>query len=97
MDEDNIKLINRAFRAYLSTEGAGAVQPSPIHSGTRCLNGLAYVVLRNERATLAAYRVRTDTGALRRLRRWPMQLMGSISEQSTQSAQHPNVDTTSHV
>ena len=41
------------------------------------MKGLKYVVLESDGKTLAVYRVRKDTEALRRLRRWPFELTGS--------------------
>lgn len=68
------KILNRAWRAYQSAEGAEAEQPQLKRSGVRVVGGLHYVVLHGERRVLAAYRVKRRTGQLRRLRRWPMEL-----------------------
>jgi hypothetical protein len=38
--------------------------------------GLQYVILRNVDGVLAVYRVRTDNGLLRRMKRWPAELCG---------------------
>jgi len=66
-------ILRRAWRAYLASDGASAEQPDTRHSGARCLNKLDYIVLANEYRTLAVYRVR-HSGALKRLRCWPMEL-----------------------
>jgi len=68
------QILNRAWRAYQSTDGADAEQPIAKRSGERVVGGLRYVVLQSERRVLAAYRVKRTTGKLRRLRRWPMEL-----------------------
>lgn len=64
-------LTRRAVVAYLATDGTGAM-PAPERSGVRMLRGLGYVVLKAQDGTvLAVYRIRSDNGLLRRLRRWP--------------------------
>lgn len=96
-DMDQTCLIQRAWRAYQKTEGVRAEQPSVAHSEVCHINGRDYVALRSERKTLAVYRVRHDTGALRRLRVWPLELMGSDSKSSTQLKRHSNrMDTLTH-
>lgn len=74
--------LERAFRAYLAANGSAAELPAADLSGEERLNGLKYVVLRNERRVLAVYRKRSDTGALRRMKRWPIAL-GSAATQPT--------------
>jgi hypothetical protein len=67
------KILERAWRAYQSTDSAAAEQPVDHCSSERVLGGLRYVVLRNNRRTLAVYRVR-NSGLLRRMKRWPLAL-----------------------
>jgi hypothetical protein len=83
---DRNQNLNRAFRAYLATNGADAEQPFPDRSGEVRLNGLGYVVLRSERRTLAVYRIKQN-GALRRMKRWPITL-GRASAPSTALSIH---------
>jgi hypothetical protein len=67
----------RAAVAYLDAErkaGRTAEMPEQAESGERDLDGLKYVVLRKGGATLAVFRVRADTGQLRRMKRWPAAL-----------------------
>jgi hypothetical protein len=71
---DATQILNRAWRAYQSTDGADAEQPFEAHSGLRRLNDLQYVILANDRRTLAVYRIRKSNGKLRRLCRWPLAL-----------------------
>lgn len=61
--------VDRAFAAYVRTEGAHAPQPSS-SSDVVDLDGKQYVVLRTINGVLAVYRVRTS-GVLKRLIRWP--------------------------
>jgi hypothetical protein len=70
-DED---LTRRAFAAYFKeARGWGEpVQPSN-GSGVVEHDGKTYVVLLNSNGTLAVYRVR-NSGALKRLRRWPTEV-----------------------
>jgi hypothetical protein len=65
-------LIPRAIAAYF-IRGDGTVFP---HSSAVVEHdGLRYVMLFDHSdAVLAAYRVRPDTGALRRLKRWPAEV-----------------------
>ncbi len=62
--------MRRALSAYFRTGGTD--QPSKA-SEVAVHRRKVYVVLRNARAILAAYRVRND-GMLKRLRRWPAEL-----------------------
>lgn len=74
MDQtETANLLNRAFRAFLASDSGSAEQTVESCSAVRCLNGLSYVVLGNERRTLAVYRIRHN-GPLRRLRCWPISL-----------------------
>lgn len=70
-------LVDRAYRAFLKSNAAGssfpAAEPVERLSDVRTLDGLTYVVFRDERRTLAVYRLRND-GVLRRLSVWPLQL-----------------------
>jgi hypothetical protein len=66
------RIIERAWRAYLATEGVGAHQPDA-SSGVEIINGLRYVALRNQRGVVAAYRL-TNRSKLRRLKHWPLAL-----------------------
>ncbi|MEJ2626915.1 MAG: hypothetical protein P8Z80_21215 [Pseudolabrys sp.] len=66
-------LKERAFRAYLATDGISAEQPNDGVSAAGLLNGLDYVVLASSTRTVAVYRV-GRTGKLRRLKRWPLAL-----------------------
>jgi hypothetical protein len=63
-------LTKRAFAAYFRS--GGSAQPSR-YSGPIAAAGKDYVVLHNVNGILAVYRVR-NTGALKRLRRWPKEL-----------------------
>jgi hypothetical protein len=65
-------LIQRAYSAYLQSDGISTEQPTS-RSGVEVIGDLKYVVLRNERRVLAVYRVRRS-GLLRRMRRWPLAL-----------------------
>jgi hypothetical protein len=69
------RIIERAWRAYLATDGIAVEQPDS-RSRIETVDGLRYVVLANGRRTLAVYRV-TNRGNLRRMRRPPTTLMGS--------------------
>lgn len=77
---DDANFLNRAFRAYLATDGA-ARQPIERHSTELKLNGLRYVVLGDDAQVVAVYRVKNN-GALRRMKRWPMSV-GSAATQPT--------------
>lgn len=68
-NEQRADLLRRAKIAYLQT--GGAETPND-RSGYKMLRGLGYVVLHGARGVLAVYRVRTDNGLLRRLKRWPV-------------------------
>lgn len=72
MTAANDELTRRAFAAYFRT--GGTEQPGKA-SGVVDRNGKLYVVLHNARGVLAVYRVRND-GMLRRMRRWPSDLVG---------------------
>jgi hypothetical protein len=65
-------LIQRAFSAYLQTDGITPDQPTS-KSSVETIGNLEYVVLRNEWRIVAVYRVR-NSGLLRRMRRWPLAL-----------------------
>lgn len=65
-------VIQRAFGAYLKTDGITAEQPTS-KSSVETVGDLKYVVLRGERRVLAVYRIR-NSGLLRRARRWPLVL-----------------------
>lgn len=66
------RIIERAWRAYLVSDGLGAERPNSC-SSIEIIDGLKYVVLRNGRAVLAVYRL-TNRGKLRRMKRWPLAL-----------------------
>jgi hypothetical protein len=65
-------LTSRAFAAYFRSESGIVDQPAN-DSGPAEWAGKQYVVLRNVNGVLAVYRVR-NSGALKRLRRWPSAL-----------------------
>ena len=67
------QILQRAFAAYLKTDGAHADQPNAFHSGVCTLDGLRYAVLRSGPRTLAVCRVKNN-GALRRMKRWPLDI-----------------------
>jgi hypothetical protein len=71
------KLIQRAFSAYLQSDGLTVVQPTS-RSSTETIGNLKYVVLRSDHLVLAVYRVRCS-GLLRRMRRWPLALNNTIT------------------
>ena len=74
MDETDLSpILERAWRAFQATDGARAEQPVLHRSGEYVIDGLHYVVLRSETATLAVYRLK-NSGALRRLKCWPLAL-----------------------
>ncbi|AQA05033.1 hypothetical protein BVC93_24455 [Mycobacterium sp. MS1601] len=66
------ELTRRAFAAYFRT--GGTEQPGKA-SGVVEREDKLYVVLVSSRGVLAVYRVRND-GMLRRMRRWPSDLVG---------------------
>jgi hypothetical protein len=69
MDE----VLARAIQAYYVVcrrQGVIADQPNPSDSGTEIHSGRRYAVLRNNKGTLAVYRVRRG-GTLKALKRWP--------------------------
>jgi hypothetical protein len=71
-------LVARATVAYLRSDADSAIvsQPSMTISDVVTHAGLQYVILRNVDGVLAVYRVRTDNGLLRRMKRWPAELCG---------------------
>lgn len=74
----NDNLIQRAARAhriFVSKNGGVADIPSNSASGVFAHAGREYVVLRNVRGIMAIYRIRSDTGVLRRLKRWSAALV----------------------
>jgi hypothetical protein len=78
------RIVDRAWRAYLATDGIAAERPTS-ESSVETVDGLTYVALRSERATLAVYRV-TGRGNLRRIRRWPFALNTMGSERTRECA-----------
>ena len=76
-------LVSRAIRAYWiaeTKEGSGANVPTQPSKRSSVINhdGLKYVVLCSVGGVvIAVYRVRSDTGLLRRLKRWPAALCTS--------------------
>jgi hypothetical protein len=66
------RIIERAWRAYLTADGLGAERPTS-RSGVETVAGLTYAVLRGPRSVLAVYRL-TNRGKLRRLKQWPLSL-----------------------
>ena len=65
--------LSRAYAAYFRTEGtARTAQPSS-NSDICEHDGKEYVVLRNINGVLAVYRI-TNSGQLKRLKRWPVEL-----------------------
>lgn len=69
---DEAALTSRALAAYFRSEGALANQPDS-ESGVVEYAGKSYVVLLNVNGTLAVYRV-LNNGALKRLKRWPVEV-----------------------
>jgi hypothetical protein len=71
-------LVLRAMRAYRIAEAkeSGLVVHQQPSNRSRVVehNGLRYVVLVNVSGVIAVYRVRTDNGLLRRLKRWPVEI-----------------------
>ena len=68
-DADGIAdLVRRSVVAWL--QAGGKEQPTTA-SGFKLHKELAYTVLRGTGGVLAVYRVRPDTKALRRMKRWP--------------------------
>jgi hypothetical protein len=68
----------RALIAYLRRPDSDAPDalPDAKRSGPVEFNGKRYIVLRAARgATLAVYRVRAFDGQLKRLKRWPVELL----------------------
>jgi hypothetical protein len=75
------RIIERAWRAYLATDGLAAERPTG-RSSVETLAGLTYAVLRGERCgVLAVYRV-TNRGKLRRMRQWPLSLTTPVGSAS---------------
>ncbi|NPV89241.1 MAG: hypothetical protein HPY50_00515 [Firmicutes bacterium] len=68
----NTGFLNRAISAYYRTGGPNMQQPSNSSEEVE-YNGKYYVVLRNVNGILAVYRI-TNTGQLKRLKRWPKAL-----------------------
>jgi hypothetical protein len=66
--------LNRAITAYYRFGGEFLQQPANT-SGVTEHNGKQYVVLKNVNGVLAVYRI-TNTGQLKRLKRWP----GALNE-----------------
>lgn len=72
MDEQD--LLSRAHAAYFEAgqnEGGEPLQPSRDSGVETTADGRSYVVMRNVSGVLAVYRIRTPSGALKRLKRWP--------------------------
>ncbi len=69
IDEQDVT--RRAFAAYFQS---GGIDKPANSSGVVEYNGKAYVVLENVNGILAVYRIRND-GMLKRLRRWPTDLI----------------------
>lgn len=68
-DADGIAdLMRRSVVAWLQT---GGTELPTAASGFKLHKELAYTVLRGTGGVLAVYRVRPDTKALRRMKRWP--------------------------
>jgi hypothetical protein len=68
-------ILQRAWGAYLASDGTDAEQPVLALCGEIEIAGLRYVYLRSETATLAVYRLK-NSGTLRRMRQPPLQLVG---------------------
>jgi len=79
----NANLIDRAFRAYVAADGSAAEQPTLSACSVESICGRRYVALRNHHRMLAVYRIRRCSGCLRRLRVWPIDLMGREPERPT--------------
>lgn len=70
-------LLSRAHATYFATgkhDGVARLQPSRYSNVGTTAYGRNYVVLRNVSGVLAVFRIRTPSGALRRLKRWPASL-----------------------
>lgn len=65
--------LNRAIAAYYRAGDKGLLQQPSNASGETEYNGRQYVVLRNVNGVLAVYRI-TNSGQLKRLKRWPSAL-----------------------
>lgn len=81
------RILQRAFAAYLKIDGTAAEQPIEYRSGELICDGLRYVVLRNARRVLAVYRVKNN-GALRRMKRWPLELGSNVAAKRSQPISH---------
>lgn len=66
-------LTQRAIKAH--TGRLGAQQPAANLSGPATACGLDYVVLRNVSGILAVYRILPLSRTLKRLKRWPKELV----------------------
>ena len=74
---DKQDLLSRAHAAYFAAvqnEGEMPLQPSRNSSVNTISDGRSYVVLRSAAGVVAVFRVRTPSGALKRLKRWPAAL-----------------------
>ncbi|MBU9283727.1 hypothetical protein [Burkholderia multivorans] len=74
-NDNLIQRATRAHRIFVSKNGGVADIPSNSTSGVCGHAGREYVVLRNVRGIMAIYRIRSDTGVLRRLKRWSAALV----------------------
>jgi hypothetical protein len=50
--------------------------PDPVRSGPAKHAGRDYIVVRDQHAVLAVYRVRSWDGVLKRMKRWPIEIEG---------------------
>jgi hypothetical protein len=74
------RIVERAWRAYLATDGVAAERPDSL-SGVETVDGLTYAVLRNRRGVVAVYRL-TSRNKLRRMKRWPIVLTNPVGRAS---------------
>jgi hypothetical protein len=81
MDQD---LIQRAFNAFLRSDGLAAEQPTSASSVETICGDRRFVVLRNEQRVLAVYRVRC--GILRRAKRWPITFTANLGSERDRTA-----------
>jgi hypothetical protein len=89
MERNATKLIQRAWSAYQTSDGADAEQPVERCSGEYVIGGLHYIALRSERRLVAVYRYRRSIRKLRRMKRWPLELG---RETSTRARRSPSVN-----
>jgi hypothetical protein len=79
---DSKDLLRRAFAAYFrSSQSPSPAQPAN-DSDIETVGDKSYVVLRNVRGIIAVYRI-LNSGALKRLRRWPKETRELLKDEET--------------